>query len=108
MTRHRHDAFRAISDPSRRRILLLLSKQSLTINSLVQNFRMSRPAVSRHIKILETSGFISIRDVGRERYCTLKQEGFADVERWMQFYDVFWKSKLKSLDSLLSDPTPKK
>jgi DNA-binding transcriptional ArsR family regulator len=70
------DAFQVIADPGRRQILQLLSKDSLTINSLAENFEMSRPAVSKHIKILYTAGFISIRDIGRERHCTLKQDGF--------------------------------
>ncbi len=57
---------------------MLLSEDSLTINSLADNFEMSRPAVSKHIKILYSAGFISIQDIGRERYCTLKKDGFED------------------------------
>ena len=66
------DVFQVIGDPSRRKMLMMLSADSLTINSLAANFDMSRPAVSKHVKILETAGFISIQDMGRERYCTLK------------------------------------
>lgn len=73
------DAFQVIADPSRRQMLMMLSKDSMTINSLAGNFDMSRPAVSKHIKILHGAGFISIKDIGRERYCTLKQDGFNDV-----------------------------
>jgi DNA-binding transcriptional ArsR family regulator len=62
------DAFQVIADPSRRQILKLLSKDSLTISELAGNFEMSRPAVSKHIKILCTAEFISIQDIGRERY----------------------------------------
>ncbi|MEO9031827.1 MAG: metalloregulator ArsR/SmtB family transcription factor, partial [Ginsengibacter sp.] len=65
------DAFQVIADPSRRQILQLLSKNSLTINALAENFDMSRPAVSKHIKILESAKFISIENIGRERYCLL-------------------------------------
>ena len=102
------DAFQAIADPSRRRILMLLSKDRLTINSLAENFEMSRPAVSKHIKILEHAGFISIDDVGRERYCTLKQEGFDQLQAWIDFFDNFWKTKLKKLESLLQTKNNKK
>jgi DNA-binding transcriptional ArsR family regulator len=102
------DAFQAIADPSRRQILRLLSKDSLTINSLAENFDMSRPAVSKHIKILEYSGFISIEDIGRERYCTLKKEGFNALQEWIDFFDTFWKGKLKKLESLLNNKTAKK
>src|SRR5450432_523217 len=97
------DAFRAIGDPSRRYILQLLSKESLTINALVDNFDMSRPAVSKHIKILHVTGFISIEDIGRERYCTLKKEGFIELQKWIDFFDSFWKQRLKKLETLLNN-----
>ena len=97
------DAFQVIADPSRRQMLRLLSKDSLTINNLAENFDMSRPAVSKHIKILYTAGFISIQDIGRERYCTLKQDGFSELQEWLSFFDKFWTSKLKTLEILLNN-----
>jgi DNA-binding transcriptional ArsR family regulator len=96
------DVFQVIADPSRRQMLMLLSKESLTINNLAENFDMSRPAVSKHIKILHSAGFISIRDIGRERYCTLKQDGFKDLQEWISFFDKFWTSKLQKLEMLLN------
>lgn len=102
MTRQQFDAFQAIADPSRREILHLLSKDSMSINSLAENFEMSRPAVSKHIKVLYMAGFISIEDVGRERYCTLKQDGFNRLQEWISYYDKFWASKLKKLGDLLN------
>jgi DNA-binding transcriptional ArsR family regulator len=96
------DAFQVIGDPSRRKMLMLLSEDSLTINSLAENFDMSRPAVSKHIKILYTAGFISIQDIGRERYCTLKQDGFDELQEWISYFDKFWASKLKKLETLLN------
>ncbi|HEY9262858.1 metalloregulator ArsR/SmtB family transcription factor [Chitinophaga sp.] len=96
------DVFQVIADPSRRQMLVLLSKDSLTINALAENFDMSRPAVSKHIKILHAAGFISIRDIGRERYCTLKQDGFKDLQEWISFFDKFWISKLQKLEMLLN------
>ncbi|MBO9732703.1 MAG: winged helix-turn-helix transcriptional regulator [Chitinophaga sp.] len=100
------DAFQVISDPSRRKMLMLLSEDSLTINSLADNFDMSRPAVSKHIKILHTAGFISIRDIGRERYCTLKPDGFRELQNWLSYFDNFWASKLKKLETLLNNKLP--
>jgi len=97
------DIFQVIGDPSRRQILLLLSKDSLTINSLAENFDMSRPAVSKHIKILCSSGFISIQDIGRERYCILKQDGFKEMQSWLNYFDKFWEKKLKKLETLLNN-----
>ncbi len=95
------DAFQAIGDPSRRHILQLLSKKRLSINSLVDNFDISRPAVSKHIKILHANGFISIENIGRERYCSLKQEGFTEVQQWIDFFNTFWKGKMKDLETAL-------
>lgn len=97
------DVFQAIADPSRRQILQLLSKDSFTINALAQNFDMSRPAVSKHIKVLETAGFISIQDIGRERYCVLKQEGFDNLQQWINYFDKFWSTKLKKLETILNN-----
>ena len=102
------DAFQVIADPSRRQILYLLSKQSLTINALAENFEMSRPAVSKHIKVLHNSGFISIEDIGRERYCSLQQDGFKDLQKWLEYFDAFWANKLKKLGDLLNDKNNKK
>jgi DNA-binding transcriptional ArsR family regulator len=97
------DTFQVIADPSRREMLMLLSKESLTINSLAENFDMSRPAVSKHIKILYSAGFISIQDIGRERHCTLKQDGFNELQKWISYFDQFWASKLSKLESLLNN-----
>jgi len=108
MEQHRLDAFQVIADPSRRQILHLLSKDSLTINSLAENFDMSRPAVSKHIKVLYNAGFISIQDIGRERYCILKQDGFNELHDWLHYFDAFWGSKLKKLESLLNERAIKK
>jgi len=100
------DAFQVIGDPSRRKMLLLLMEDRLTINSLADNFDMSRPAVSKHVKILEIAGFISIQDIGRERYCTLKKDGFEELQTWISYFDEFWVSKLKKLETLLNKKLP--
>ena len=84
-------------------MLMLLSEDSLTINSLAESFDMSRPAVSKHIKILHSAGFISIQDIGRERHCTLKRDGFNELQAWISYFDKFWGSKLKKLETLLNN-----
>ena len=80
----------------------MLSKDSMTINSLASNFEMSRPAVSKHIKVLYEGGFITIEDKGRERYCNLNKDGFNKLQEWLNYYDNFWKSKLGKLEQLLN------
>src|SRR5579862_5712770 len=103
MTAKMLDAFQVIADPSRRQMMQLLSKNSLTINTLAENFDMSRPAVSKHIKIMYNAGFISITDIGRERYCTLKQDGFNELQEFINFFDKFWAGKLKKLEMILNN-----
>ena len=80
------DVFQVVADPSRRHILQLLTKNSLTINSIAEQFNMSRPAISKHIRILNDANFISIQNIGRERYCILKQEGFDEALSEVQKY----------------------
>ena len=101
------DVFQVIDDPSRRHMMQLLSKDSMTINSLAENFDMSRPAVSKHIKIMYSAGFISIKDIGRERYCTLKQEGFNQLQDFINYFDKFWLGKLKKLETVLNNKSKK-
>ena len=103
MTAPSFDVFQDIADPSRRQMLQLLSKDSMTINALAENFEMSRPAVSKHIKIMYNAGFISITDIGRERYCTLKQDGFDELQDFINYFDKFWTYKLDKLQSLLNN-----
>jgi len=97
------DAFQVIADPSRRQMLMMLSKNSMTINSLAENFDISRPAVSKHIKVLHNAGFISITGIGRERHCVLKQEGFDEVQDFINYFDKFWEGKLKKLQLILNN-----
>lgn len=96
------DAFQVIADPSRRQMLTMLSKDSMTINSLAENFDISRPAVSKHIKILHNAGFISITGIGRERHCVLKQDGFNEIQDFINYFDKFWEGKLKKLQTILN------
>ena len=103
MTVQTLDVFQVIADPSRRQMLQLLAKNSMTINALAKNFDMSRPAVSKHIKIMYSAGFISITDIGRERHCTLKQEGFNELQNFIDYFDKFWISKMKKLEAILNN-----
>lgn len=96
------DVFQVIADPSRRQILQMLTKDSYNINSLAENFDMSRPAVSKHISILQAAGFISIRETGRERYCSLSPDGFKELQKWLNYFDQFWTSKLKKLEVVMN------
>lgn len=96
------DAFQVIADPSRRKMLMMLTKDSMTINALAENFDMSRPAVSKHLKVLHGAGFISITGIGRERHCILRQEGFDEIQTFINHFDKFWLTKLKKLEAILN------
>jgi len=108
MPPERFDVFQVISDPSRRQMLLMLAKDSMTINALAENFDMSRPAVSKHLKILCQAGFISIKDIGRERHCLLKQDGFRELQDFIDYFDKFWTNRLSKLQDILNKKTGKK
>lgn len=95
------DIFQAIADSSRRQMLMLLSKERLTINELAENFDISRPAVSKHLKVLHEAGMINISDQGRERYCELNPRGFTELRNWLDYYEQFWHQKLGNLEKLL-------
>ncbi|WP_143304669.1 ArsR/SmtB family transcription factor [Chitinophaga vietnamensis] len=97
------DCFQALSDPNRREILMLLSKEKQSINTIADNFNISRPAVSKHIKVLSQAGFVRITDQGRERYCELRQEGFKELESWLNYFEVYWHSQLQSLENFLKN-----
>lgn len=96
------DPFQAIADPGRREILFLLSKERLSMNALAENFEISRPAVSKHVKILFEAGLIMITEVGRERYCELNQEGFREIRAWMAYYEEFWNAKMVGFGKVLN------
>ena len=98
----RRDVFQAIADPTRREILNLLARQSLNLNSVAEKFHSSRPAISKHIKILTECGLITIKQQGRERYCQAKLQKLNEVSEWVEQYKVFWTRKLDALDVFLS------
>ncbi|MEO8231558.1 MAG: metalloregulator ArsR/SmtB family transcription factor [Ignavibacteriota bacterium] len=101
MNEIRRDVFQAISDPVRRGIILLLSENKLTLNGVTENFKISRPAISKHVRILEECGLVTINQQGRERYCVVNPEPLNEVYDWLSYFDRFWDKKLNSLKTLM-------
>ena len=99
----RRDVFQAIADPTRREIINLIAHQSLTPNSVADNFKLSRQAVSKHIKILTECGLITIEQEGRERYCEAKLDKLNEISEWVEQYRQFWEAKLDSLEMYLNE-----
>jgi DNA-binding transcriptional ArsR family regulator len=99
----RRDVFQAIADPNRRAIIGLLAKQKLTVNAVAEHFPISRPAVSRHIKILKECGLVVVRRQGRERYCEVHLDRLNEVVNWVEQYQKVWEQRLDRLDEYLSE-----
>ena len=98
----RRDVFQAIADPTRREIIGLLSKKLLTLNGVAENFDISRPAISKHIKILTECGLVVIKQQGRERYCYPDLRRLKEVSDWAEKYRIFWNNKLDALEAFLA------
>jgi DNA-binding transcriptional ArsR family regulator len=99
----RRDVFQAIADPTRREIINLISQGSLNLNSVAEKFEISRPAVSKHIKILTQCGLVTIRKNGRERYCEPQLQKLNEVSEWVEKYKAFWTAKLDALEIYLDE-----
>ena len=97
----RRDVFQAIADPTRREIIRMIATQSLNLNSVADNFDISRPAISKHIKILTECGLITIHQKGRERHCEANLRKLNEVSEWVDQYREFWTKKLDALENYL-------
>jgi DNA-binding transcriptional ArsR family regulator len=99
----RRDVFQAIADPTRRAIIQMLAKKPLNLNAVAGNFDISRPAVSKHIRILAECGLVVIKKKGRERYCNANLESLREVSAWIDQYKKFWNGKLDALEDFLNN-----
>src|ERR1700761_5758316 len=97
----RRDVFQAIADPTRREIINLIAYKSLNLNAIADNFDVSRPAISQHIKILTECGLITIKKQGRERYCEAQLKQLSEVANWVEQYRQAWEKQFNKLDDLL-------
>jgi len=105
----RRDVFQAIADPTRREIINMISYKTLNLNAVAENFDVSRPAISKHIKILTECGLITIHQQGRERFCQANLKPLIEVSSWVEQYREFWTSKLDDLEAYLKEnPKTKK
>jgi DNA-binding transcriptional ArsR family regulator len=98
----RRDVFQAIADPTRREIINMISMQSLNLNAVAEKFDVSRPAISKHIKILTECGLIVIKQRGRERFCEARLQKLNEVSAWVEQYKQFWNARLDALENYLA------
>ncbi len=99
----RRDVFQAIADPTRRAIIGFISKEPTNINTIAEQFDVSRQAVSLHLKILTECGLVSVKQQGRERVCEAKLEKLNEVNEWVNQYREFWTQKLGALETYLNN-----
>jgi DNA-binding transcriptional ArsR family regulator len=99
----RRDVFHAIADPNRRAIISLLANQKLTINGVAEHFPISRPAISKHIKILAECGLVVVHRQGRERYCEARLDKLNEVADWIEQYQKIWEQRFDRLDEYLKE-----
>ena len=94
----RRDVFQAIADPVRRSIIDLLAKDTLTINEIAGHFDISRPAISKHIKILNECGVIEMQQKGRERYCHIQANSLIPAFLWIERYQKIWEERIDAFE----------
>ncbi|HFB54887.1 MAG TPA: ArsR family transcriptional regulator [Hellea balneolensis] len=91
------DVFRALADPTRRAIITMLADEPMNINQISNQFEISRPAIAKHLKILEKGNIIRVQKTGRDRINTLQPQALKSVADWLAHYSRFWDTKLSTL-----------
>lgn len=97
------DVFQAIADPTRRQIIDMLANKALPVNDVAERFNISRPAISKHIKILNECGLVVIKQKGRKRYCRADTRKLQEVIEWALRYRKFWNERLDALETMLEE-----
>ena len=102
--------FAALADPTRRAMLARLSKGEANVSDLAKPFlkRMSLPAVTKHLKVLEKAGLVTKTREAQRRPCKLNGDALKDVADWMEQYRTFWEESFDRLDAYLKTVTSKK
>lgn len=100
--------FAALSDPTRRAILARLSEGEATVGELVAPFKLSQPAISKHLKVLEKAGLISRARDAQRRPCRIEARPLADANAWLEGYRKIWESSFDRLDDLLDEMKARK
>jgi DNA-binding transcriptional ArsR family regulator len=101
------NTFKALADPTRRAILARLALGETSVQELAKPFDMSLPAVSQHLKVLETAGLVARSRTAQWRPCRLEPRALKDVTEWLDQYRRFWEESFGKLDLYLKDIQPK-
>lgn len=95
------NVFNALADSSRRQILTMLIEKEMRVNDIAGHFKFSRPAVSKHLRILQDSNLVLPRKEGRERYYRVNAKPLKEVNKWLEYFEKFWDTKLTSLKNFI-------
>ena len=97
------DPFTAIADPTRRRIIAMLAEQDRTVNEIAGGFGLTRPAISKHLRVLRETGLVIERKEGRQHVQCFNGDGLAPLSDWVRTYEDFWDRKLAKLQSMVEE-----
>ena len=97
----KHDIFQAIADPTRRKVLELLSEKELPISEITSHFSISRTAIVKHLHILSEADLVHGQKKGREKVYYLQPESLKEVQDWLSYYEQFWTNKLSILQHIV-------
>jgi len=99
----RRDVFHALADPNRRAIIGLLANQKLSVKAVAEHFPISRPAISRHVRILTECGLVVVHQKGRQRICEARLDKLEEVSSWIEQQQKTWEHRLDRLDEYLNE-----
>jgi DNA-binding transcriptional ArsR family regulator len=94
----RRDVYQAIADPTRRAIINMIASQPHNVNTIAENFDVSRQAISLHIQILIDCGLVAVKQQGRDRFCEAQLDKLSEVSMWVDQYRQHWEDKLDALE----------
>ena len=92
-----HDVYAAVADPTRRAILDRLSRGEQPVTRIALDFPMSRPAISKHLRVLRDASLVTERRDGRNRVYRLNPTPLKQIDKWLEQYRSFWEANLQSL-----------
>jgi DNA-binding transcriptional ArsR family regulator len=95
------DVFETLGDPTRRRIIDALRLGERQVGDVVESAGIQQSGVSRHLRILLESGFVSVRPEGQRRFYALKPEPFRELDRWLAGYRNLWEARLDRFEQAL-------
>lgn len=97
------DAFVALADPTRRQIIQSLAAGESAFGEIAEQFEMSRPAVSQHLKVLRKAGLVTVRKDAQRRIYRLETDGLRELDEWLDNVRKFWGGRLDDLEQTLNE-----